>query len=316
MNFLIAGATGLIGQKLVNELLQDKSNYIIVLTRDIDKAKNRLPLQNKNITFTDYKTGWKEDKIDIVINLAGTPIGKLPWSKNQRQKILNSRLLSTDYIYIRCLQNKIKPKLWITISATGYYGNCGSEELDEETVVQPTSFLQQVAEQIESNSKKISNIVDRHCIVRIGIVLTKKHGLLAKILPIFKNNLGGRIGNGEQYIPWIHIEDVTRALLFLINQETTSGIYNICAPNPCTNKVFAKILTQKLHRLNITTIPTWIIKFFLRGRSELLLSSQRAYPKHLLKDGFTFNYPTIESAFDKLFKKIKRGKYEDPLPDD
>ena len=98
MNFLIAGATGLIGQKLVNNLLKDKSNHIIVLTRNEDKAKYSLPIQDKNISFTDYKKGWKSDKIDIIINLAGTPIANKRWTRKQKQKISNSRVLSTDYI--------------------------------------------------------------------------------------------------------------------------------------------------------------------------------------------------------------------------
>ena len=305
MNFLIAGATGLIGQQIVNELLKDKTNYIIILTRNEEQAKNRLPLQNKNITFTDYKKGWKEDKIDIILNLAGTPIASKPWTKNQKKKIINSRLLSTDYIYIRCLQNKIKPKLWITFSATGYYGNCGSEEVTEETVVSPTSFLQSVTDQVENNSKKISNIVNRHCVVRIGIVLVKKYGLLASILPFFKWNIGGKIGKGDQYVPWVHLDDVTSALLYIINNEKCTGVYNVCTPNPSTNKDFCKALSKTLHRINFLTIPNWVIKLFMGGRSELITSSQCASPKRLTEDGFKFKHPDLDEALDDILNKQK-----------
>lgn len=305
MNFLIAGATGLIGQKLVNNLLKDKSNHIIVLTRNEDKAKYSLPIQDKNISFTDYKKGWKSDKIDIIINLAGTPIANKRWTRKQKQKIINSRVLSTDYIYIRCLQNKIKPKLWITFSATGYYGNCGSEELTEDTVVSPSSFLQQVTEQVENNSKKISSIVDRHCILRIGTVLVGKYGILSKMLPVFKLCLGGKIGNGKQYIPWIHIDDVTRALEHIIKNEQCSGVYNVCSPNPCTNREFSSTLSRVLHRINILMIPHWILKIILGGRSELVTASQCAHPKHLQDDGFTFEYPELEKALTDIVSREK-----------
>lgn len=302
MNILIAGATGFIGNQLVLKLLE-QNHRILVLTRDLNRARDRITFENKNLKFIDYKTGWKDETFDVIINLAGSPIASRTWNRKQKKRIINSRLLSTDYIYIQCLQNKIKPKLWITVSGTGYYGNCGSVELTENTVVTTSSYLQQVAQHIENNSKKIANIVERHCIVRIGNVLAQNHGLLGKIEKIYKWNLGGKIGDGFQYCPWISNDDIISSFLFLINNESCKGLYNLCAPNSCTNAEFSKTLAKELHKKEFFTIPKFLIKLLYGKRAELILSSQRIYPQHLLDDGYKFKHEFIEEALHSIYHR-------------
>ncbi len=299
MNILIAGATGLIGRALLKELLA-LGHHIIVLTRNVQNASRNLNFANGHVVFIDYKTGWQNNAIDVVINLAGSPITKV-WTPQQKKKILNSRLLSTDYIFIRCQQNKIKPKLWLTVSSTGFYGDHGSNEIDEQTSASQRNFLHEVCGQVESNAKKINSLVERHCILRVGMVLDRNFGLLGKLYPLFKRHLGGRIGSGKQFIPWIHIKDVVSSILFLINQDKCSGVYNLVAPKACEQMQFAKILAKSIGKCNFLYLPKWLVRFIMGKRSELLLSSQNVVPQHLIQDGFSFEYLDIESAFSDIF---------------
>lgn len=297
MNILIAGATGLIGQRLLPVLL-DQGHHITVLTRNKTKAGSHLELENHNIVITDYKSGWNSN-IDVVINLAGSPVTR-SWTRKQRARIVNSRLLSTDYIYIRCLQNKIKPKLWLTISATGYYHDDKGRVLDESSVCVDGGFLFRTCEKIEKNSQKVANIVERHCILRIGLVMDKKHGFLSKLLPLYRKHLGGRIGNGRQYLPWIHISDVIGAIDFIIRNQGCRGIYNLSAPEPCRQKDFSKVLSKALGKANPLVIPKFAVRLFLRQQNELLLNNQNVIPARLLEAGYVFRYPHLDQAISDL----------------
>lgn len=299
MNILIAGATGLIGRVLLKELLA-LGHHVIVLTRNVHNASKLLNFANGEVVFTDYKTGWQNNSIDIVINLAGSPITKV-WTPQQKKRVINSRLLSTDYIYIRCQQNKIKPKLWITVSSTGYYGDKGDTEITEKTSTEQKGFLQLVAGKIESNAKKINSLVERHCIVRVGIVLDRHFGILGKLLPFYKFHLGGKIGSGNQFVPWIHVNDVVSSFIYLINNEQCSGVYNIAAPNACRQKDFSNSLAKAMHKLNFMWLPSLFIKFIMGKRSALILNSQNVKPTHLLDDGFSFTYSEIGKALDDIF---------------
>lgn len=300
MNVLIAGATGLIGRALLKELLAQQ-HQVIVLTRNIQNASRSLNFANGRVIFTDYKTGWRNNAIDIVINLAGSPITRV-WTPQQKKKVLNSRLLSTDYIFIRCQQNKIKPRLWLTISSTGYYGHQGSEIIEEGSGSFHKDFLQDVAEQIESNARKIGSLVERHCVLRVGIVLDPDFGFLGRIMPLYRRHLGGVMGSGKQYIPWIHIKDVVKAFFFLINNEHCSGIYNLSAPNPCQQRDFSSCLSEAVGKNNFLHVPSFLVRCILGQRSALVLNSQNVIPRHLLNDGFVFDHPRLEPALQDLLQ--------------
>ena len=297
MNILIAGATGLIGRKLISALTEE-NHKVIVLTRNKNKAKNQLMEMKDRIHITDYQTGWDEN-IDTVINLAGSPVTR-SWTKKQRSRIINSRLLSTDYIYIRCLQNKIMPKLWLTVSATGYYNDPTGREMDESYLCSSGGFLHRICEKIEKNSQKVTNIVSRHCILRIGLVLDGSHGFLSKLLPLYNHHLGGHIADGRQYLPWIHLTDVVAAMKFIIDHEECSGIINVSSPHPCTQAEFSDILVRLTGKRNPLHYPAFVVRLMLRNQSELFLSSQNVVPRKLLDHGFEFKYPEIQKALEDI----------------
>ncbi len=300
MNILIAGATGLIGQALLPSLIR-QGHHIIELTRDANRARQHLHDLNDRITVCDYKNGWETNNIDVVINLAGSPITR-SWTPKQRRRIVNSRLLSTDYIYIRCLQNKIKPKLWLTISATGYYHDESGRELTEKDISSNGGFLFDTCEKIEKNAIKINNIVERHCILRMGIVLDRNHGILNKMLPLYRYHLGGTIGNGRQYIPWIHIQDVVGVINFLIEHQECSGTYNVTAPHPQQQKDLSKTVSQLLSKSNFLHFPSALVRLFAGRQSELLLNNQNVIPARLLEEGYQFSFSDPETALADLIK--------------
>ncbi len=299
MNILIAGATGLIGRKLMPVLIND-NHRLIILTRNREKAREQLSDIKDKIHITDYQTGWEEN-IDAVINLAGSPVTRT-WTPKQRRRILNSRLLSTDYIYIRCLQNRIMPKLWLTISATGYYNDQSGAVMDENHICNDGGFLYQTCEKIEKNAQKISNIVSRHCILRIGLVMDRNYGFLGKLLKLYKRHLGGHIAGGNQYLPWIHIEDVANAMKFIIDHEECTGVINVTSPNPCTQAEFSDILEKHVGRKNPLWYPAFVVRLLLRNQSELFLNSQNVVPAKLLNAGFEFRYTDVSKAMSDLLR--------------
>lgn len=309
MNILIAGATGLVGQELLPPLLE-RGHRIIILTRNTVKARERLSVKSPAIRITDYKSGW-EGGVDAVINLAGSPVTR-SWTGRQRRRILNSRLLSTDYIYIRCLQSRIMPRVWFTVSATGIYHDPAGAPMTEETPCTPSGFLASTCEKIELNSHKVANIVERHCILRLGVILDSRRGYLGKLLPLYRKHLGGRLGSGRQYVPWIHIQDAAGALLFLLEHSECSGIYNITAPHPCQQGELSRELSQRLGRANPLICPGPVLKLLLGRQSELLLQDQNVLPARLLEAGYQFRFENAADALaDLLGDAGGNGKDQD-----
>lgn len=295
MKILLAGATGQIGRKLAPRLLEN-NHELVILTRNTQNATKSFAAYADKIEFCDYKSGWQGDRIDAVINLAGSPIIR-PWTKEQKRRVLNSRILSNDYIYIRCQQNKTRPSVWITTSAMGYYGDCGDEILTEESKKESSgSFLQEVCTQVENNSKKIESAVDRHIVVRMGTVIEAEKGFLSAMSKLHRWHVGGRIGNGQQYLPWIHIDDAVAGIIHLVETAECRGTYNLCSPNPCRQEEMNMTLSQVLDKINPLTIPRFAIKIVYGSRSELVLSSQRGSPERLIKTGFIFKHPDLLDA--------------------
>ncbi len=279
---LVLGGTGFIGSYLIPYL--SKSGYeIYLLTRNPGKAKKFSskikiikgnPLQLKD---------WSEiaKKVDIAINLAGQNIfGR--WTKKYKELILESRIKSTENIVFA-----LKPgAILVNASAVGYYGN---------------DFLSKVCIEWEKKALAGKEKNLKVIILRIGVVLGKG-GMFARILPIFKLGLGGTIGKGKQWFPWIHIEDLVRAIHFLI-QKPYEGIYNLVSPNPATNEEFTKILAKILKRPAFLKIPDLILKLILGEVSQLAIASIKAYPNGLLSLGFNFKFPCLEEALRDLIKR-------------
>jgi len=292
MRVLITGGTGFIGTALVKRLLV-AGNHISILTRN----KGKVP---KGIETLESISQISEDeKIDVIINLAGAPIAKR-WSKRYKQELLDSRINTTQNILSLIQKIKNKPSLLMSASAIGYYGAQGETVVDESTLPHD-GFTHQLCKQWETEALKAENEGVRVCFIRLGVVLGKQGGALKQMLPAFKVGVGGCLGSGKQYFSWVHIEDVVAAIDFIINHSDESGAYNLSSPNPITNKVFTKYLGQYLNRPTVFSVPQLVIKLLYGEMGQsLLLDSIRVIPSRLEAKGFEFQYPKIEQALEDI----------------
>ena len=241
------------------------------------------------------------EKTDTVINLAGFPIA-CRWNPRNRQRILESRLKSTHQLVKTLLRLDHPPKQFIQASAVGYYGYHNQPDVSED-YPQGEGFLAEVCEKWENQTQALEEPAAhiRKKIVRLGVVLTPDGGALRKILPIFERGLGGKIGKGQQLFPWISINDLCRALVFLIENPQLQGVFNACSPQPVTNAEFTKTLTQTLRRPGFLPIPALVMKL-LYGQmaEEALLGGVGAIPEQLTANGFQFQDVNLEEALRSL----------------
>ncbi|MEC6798328.1 TIGR01777 family oxidoreductase [Photobacterium sp. S4TG1] len=293
MRILVTGATGLIGKALLPHLNHDE---ITVISRDPARAYQLL---GHHINALDLLESLPNlDQFDVVINLAGEPIVGKRWSAQQKHVIEDSRWNITQQLVDKIQASDNPPHTFISGSAVGIYGNQHDQIIDETFNIAPdkTDFSQQVCSQWEQIALEAQSDKTRVCLLRTGIVLAKQGGALAKMLLPYQFGVGGPIGDGQQYFPWIQLQDMVRGILFLINHNDAQGPYNMTAPNPVTNRIFSATLAKTLHRPHLFFTPTWVLKCALGESSQLLLDGQRALPSKLLAAGFNFTFPEIEQA--------------------
>lgn len=292
LNFLITGGTGFIGSKLVDKLL-NLGHSITILTRKTNlKSSKNLHYINKIEEKFDY---------DIVINLCGEPIS-CRWSKSKKQKIFESRINLTKNLVEKILTTKTPPKLFISGSAIGYYGTCQTKVFDENSP--PTNqnlFSQKLCFDWENEAQK-ANKKTRLVMLRTGVVVGAKGGIIKKMSPPFKMFLGGKIASGTQSISWIHIDDMIGAILHIINNQDIVGAVNLTSPKFVSNLEFSQNLAKALHRPCLFTIPALSMKIIYgQMAEELLLNGQKVYPKNLLDSGYVFKYSELEKALADIF---------------
>jgi len=300
---LIAGITGFIGKALADRLL--KANYRVKgLTRSPEKAGILKYRGIEPLLWDDISpSGWKTQltTVDAVIDLTGENIAASRWSKKKKQKILNSRIQSGHFLSQAIKETGAKPSVYIQASAIGFYGNRGDSQLNENSPA-GENFLAQVVKQWEASSSQVESLNLRRVICRFGMVLGKDGGALKPMITPFRWFLGGALASGQQWISWIHLEDVVNALEFIIDTPGCRGIYNCTAPEPVKNREMARTIGQILHRPSLFTVPAWILKLWLGEMAEeLLLSSQRVFPHRLLEAGFVFQFPNLKGALKELF---------------
>lgn len=293
MNILVTGATGLIGKALIPHLNHDE---ITVISRD--PARAYLSLGHHIHALDSLISLTNLDHFDVVINLAGEPIMDKRWSEQQKHVIENSRWNITQQLVDKIKASDHPPHTFISGSAVGIYGDQKDQSIDENFAIQPNNadFSQHVCSRWEQIALEAQSDKTRVCLLRTGIVLAKQGGALAKMLLPYQCGLGGPIGDGQQYFPWIQLQDMVRGILFLINHTEAQGPYNMTAPNPVTNRVFSAALAHTLHRPHVLFTPAWMLKFALGESSQLLLDGQRALPSKLQAAGFNFSFPCIEQA--------------------
>ena len=300
MNIFISGGLGYVGRHLSKALLQD-GHKITALGRRNNPANMIDHADFSYLAVDTTKPGNWQSYIptqDVVINLTGKSIFTL-WTKGVKKEIYDSRILTTQNI-AEALKDAEKTVFFST-SAIGYYGDRGDNILTEQ---EPPgdNFLATVSRDWELEAMRVPDHV-RVVMPRFGIVLSDDGGAMAKMLPAFRFFLGGRLGNGRQWFPWIHLHDLIDAYRFAITDGTITGPANWCAPNPVPNEELTRRLADKLHRPAMLPVPGIMVKTLLGEFGQTLLCSQRAEPAVLQKAGYQFSYPNLDSALDEIVKK-------------
>ena len=294
MNILITGATGFVGKHLVANLMQHK---LTILSRNVDNAIKVLGKQH--VFIEDLSQLNNLDEFDAVINLAGEPIVAKRWTKKQKQSICDSRWNITQQISQLIQSSQTPPKTFISASAIGYYGRQGHEPVDENSGFHD-EFSHQICHKWEQLALAAQSTTTRVCIPRIGIVLGKNGGALAKMLPPFKLGLGGPIGKGKQGMSWVHQDDLVALIIWMLNTPSAEGIYNATAPNPVSNAVFSQALGKALNRPAKIITPPLALRLAMGEMSELLTEGQFVFPTRALKEGFTFQFTDVDDALKSV----------------
>ena len=301
-NILLAGGTGLIGEQLIAKLIAEGHQVAILSRRPIKIAGVK--------TFIWDVYGKTIDEaafigIDTVINLTGEGIADKPWTDERKQKIIDSRVKSAALIFEAIQKNGAEVKSYISASAVGYYADRGDEILDEESAA-GTGFLADCCIAWENAADQGIALGIRVVKIRIGIVLSGKGGALLSMEKPVKYFAGAPLGSGEQWMPWIHIDDLAGIFAKATEDPNMFDAYNAAAPSPVTNKTFTETLAKTLHRPTWPIkVPKFVLKTILGEMSILPLLSNNTSAQKLLDTGFQFKYLTLESALNAIYAKDK-----------
>lgn len=288
MKVFITGGTGFVGSHLSNHLLQ-KGHHV----SSIGRSPVQKRIDHQNFTYISSDTTipgqWQEyvQDCDVAFNLAGKSIFTR-WTAKAKQQIYDSRILTTRNLVEALSANTIL----ISTSAVGYYGDRGDDILTEDTSP-GNDFLSKVGIDWENEAMAAGKKGTRVAVTRFGIVLGKNGGAMEKMIPAYKSFLGGSLGDGKQWFPWIHLDDIVHASIFIMEHPEVEGVFNFTAPEPIRNIDFAKSLGKVLNRPAIMPAPAFLIRLFAGEFGETLLNSCRAVPKRLLKAGYEFRYPEL-----------------------
>jgi uncharacterized protein len=294
MNILITGGTGLIGSAFIRGYAQE---HFTCLTRTPNTAKTLLPPGVKFLSSLSQLENL--DAFDAVINLAGEGLFNKRWSQQQKTDICASRWLVTDQLVDLFARSINPPKVFLSGSAIGIYGNSSVEHFHEDSPIRAQDFGSQLCKKWERIALKASNYT-RVVLLRTGIVLSTQGGALAQMLPPFRIGCGGRMGNGEQVMSWIHIQDQIAAMNYLLHQNSIVGAVNLVAPTPVSNRVFTQILARHLKRPALLPLPAKLLKLLFGESACLLLDSQHVSPTALTQAGFSFSFQQLDEALQQL----------------
>ncbi|MFM1788928.1 MAG: hypothetical protein RLZZ12_277 [Actinomycetota bacterium] len=288
----VTGASGMIGSALVGHLKSEGHTVQRLVRR---------PVLSPDEVLWDPISGQVDlaplEGVDAVIHLAGANVGDKRWTKKYRAEILNSRLLGTNTIATAVA--KLKPQVFISSSAIGWYGETGNRTVTEDDR-SGDDFLAAVCKEWEAAADSASQT--RIVKIRTGLVLEPTSGALGKMLPLFKFGIGGKLGNGKQWWSWITLHDQIKAICYLLEKDI-EGPVNLVSPNPATNQEFTAALARALRRPALIPVPGFALKIVLGGFSSEILGSKRVMPKKLMDSGFEFDYPHLAPALAALISE-------------
>ena len=307
MKLLLTGCTGFIGRELIPLLIKE-GHSLTVISRQ-SKGKLKAIANNQSISFIQMNpaesSSWNQEEIqnslkscEGVINLAGEPIAEKRWTEDHCKEITNSRIETTKNLIKNLSNLKKPPKVLINASAIGFYGSHSQTKFNEESIP-GDDFLANLCtewEAIAKNKPRPSRLV----IVRIGIVLAKDGGALGKMLPIFRAGLGGPIGDGKQWMSWIHRTDLCNLINESVKNSSWSGVVNGVAPNPVRMNEFSNLLGKSLGRPSLLAVPGPILKLILGDGARVVLEGQNVQTQRLNKLKFKFNFPMLNEAFKSI----------------
>lgn len=300
MRVIITGGTGLIGRALVENLASD-GHEVVVLSRAPERTTG-LPAGVRAERW-DARTadGWVHlaDGADAIVNLAGENLSAGRWTDEQKRRIRDSRLLAGQAVVQAVEQASRKPGVVIQASGIGYYGPRGDKEITEDAAP-GRDWLAQVAVQWEDSTAAVEAMGVRRAVARTGVVLSTQGGALPRMMLPFRLFVGGPLGGGKQWFPWIHLQDEAAAIRFLIDTDAAAGPFNLAAPHPLTNAQFSRVLGQVMGRPAIIPAPAFALRVLFGEMATLLLDGQRGVPKRLLELGFQFRFTQAEAALRDL----------------
>jgi uncharacterized protein len=299
MRVLITGATGLIGRQ-ISRLLSAEGHQIVVLSRRPESAR-----VVSGASVYPWQMGSPPvqalEGVEAVIHLAGEPVTTSRWSNEQKRRIRDSRVIGTRHLVDAIKSVTDRPKVLVSASAVGFYGDRGEEELDERSAP-GKGFLSEVCLEWEREATSAEGLGLRVAVVRVGVVLSPTGGALEKMLPPFRLGIGGRIGNGRHWFPWIHIGDIAGIFKHALTTSGLSGVINGVAPGVVRNEEFTKELAAALHRPVFLPVPEWALRLMIGEMVEVVMASQRIIPRVALDSGYRFHYQALRPALQNLLK--------------
>lgn len=295
MNFLLTGGSGFIGSRLI-EVLLERGHFVSILTRKVTSRADR-NVGQYYWAMNGPAPAEPFDDVDVVVHLAGEPIAQR-WTPEAKQKIRDSRVLGTRHLIEGIGSLAKRPRVLISGSAIGYYGDRDDEILTESSKPGP-DFLSTICQEWEREADRAIGLGLRVVKIRTGMVLGRNGGALKQMLTPFKLGLGGKVGSGRQWMSWIHLDDLVRIILFAA-ETPVEGVLNGVAPHPVMNNDFVDILAQQLHRPAIFPMPEFALRLLFGEMSKILLDSQRVQPEAAQRAGFHFEHPELIGALASL----------------